>query len=748
MKEFYNFNVVITPGVCADISQELVGKYSSFKGESKSQVESVIDTVNQIRQNSILQNPAAFLEQTAELGRNIKSKENIYGKAASITENRESVAKAYQEISGKDIRDLDTLTVNINGTKIRENNVIEKAGSPPTIDKVINYLEKTYKVQVSPAQRNFLRTQWNQASVVGAASMFYLGFPVTSASFKDQNHPPYHMLNFGADGKLMSAQYVANIVAIEDDQKTGVFTTTADISNLKDLVSSEDDKWIPQHAPNSVSVNYRSNDIACGIVPEVQEAIQKVCAFRETLTNNEIKQWVDSSVSSLEIAKILKRITYLDNTSKSGFEQVLDSIVRAIDKFKNSGEDVGNIIEAIPYNRTDNKISSTIRSCIVLQKSGDGVDKIIEKLNGQNERSLYEDLIKAAITRFQDNGEDVAKILAVIPEDERKIYANEISTAINAQQSEAGFNAVLSVMTNYDSLRHGRLLNEARNKFNIVAEVKIEENIEPESIDYNVEDVISKLTQNSLNDNDVVVIKRLIRGEVDLDKGIDVGTLIQSIPSAKLHIFKDEIHEFMQTDDGKKIAQNNQLVFLEIADDKQAMAEILKMATSSSILQNALYGGYYNAALKIAKYGNVKIRIDPTILDSNGWKKIIGATTNDKLRQMIYDKIPENQRKTEDFTNKASPLFLAIKYKQYDFALALIDKGHSLKNNKEIEEYNKENTNTNINQKKMFDRLTGKDKERLEQIKQNLTNMRKNSSNTASTGAVNNRPKELRTIEC
>jgi hypothetical protein len=227
------------------------------------------------------------------LGKKLEDIESIYGKAAQALTNPQEVIKTYISHSDIDAERIQNLRLNIDGKTIQISNIAEqvaqKYNKPVTMDRILRYLKSEHQIIISQAQSNFLRTQWNQASIQGASATFLGGFPSGTVSFKDQDRPSCHVFNFNAKEELVNTQYISNIVDIADNQKTGVFTTTADISNLIgiDDIFAPINSWLPKYAPKTVSIDYKSNDIICSIVPEVHQSMQKYAKFDEQTLNNQ-----------------------------------------------------------------------------------------------------------------------------------------------------------------------------------------------------------------------------------------------------------------------------------------------------------------------------------------------------------------------------------------------------------------------------------------------------------------------------
>lgn len=300
MKEFYSFNVTFNPQNSTNLSEDLATQYDELKikyqnqSETLIQVDSTIDTANQIQQDFILNRPQVVINQAKILGKNLEDTETIYGKAAQTISNRQKVVETYMSHSDIDAARIQNLALNIDDRTISIDNLAEqvakKYNQPATMDRILGYLKDEYKVVISPAQSNFLRTQWNQASIQGASTIFLGGFPACTVSFEDQNRPSYHVFNFNARRELVNTQYVSNIVDVRDNEKTGVFTTTADVSNLIGIGTGllPINPWLPEHAPKTVSIDYKSSDIICNLAPEVHQSMEKHAKFDEQTINNKI----------------------------------------------------------------------------------------------------------------------------------------------------------------------------------------------------------------------------------------------------------------------------------------------------------------------------------------------------------------------------------------------------------------------------------------------------------------------------
>ena len=296
MKEYHHFNLTIRPEDCGALSQDLSKQKKAAPKEHHSQITGIVDATNHIQQAEIFRDQETrelVIEQAKQNQKNLYP-ENIYGKAEIFSSNKEEVAKKYQEQSDLDALRFGNVELNIDGKTHKEENLPVAVAAEYDIEvkevtmaHITSYLKGKYQVSISSAQKNFLNIQWNQASIQAAGSTFPLtGFPQSDecAVGNNPNKKNYNVFNFNENGELDNVQYVHNVVNIHtmetQEEQTGTFTTTADISNLQGPLPMDNPR-IPQHSPRSVSIDYTSNNgLACHITPEVHEAVTKYAKFK------------------------------------------------------------------------------------------------------------------------------------------------------------------------------------------------------------------------------------------------------------------------------------------------------------------------------------------------------------------------------------------------------------------------------------------------------------------------------------
>jgi hypothetical protein len=268
MKEFYSFNLTIDPQNCDALSQNMSHKtkdeVTGEPAEHLDQIEGVMNTSNQIQQAEIFRDDeirASIITQSERVNKDTTSLRNIYGKAENFSSNEEKVANEYKKQSNTDAPRFGDVELNIDGKTFKEKKLPETVAKKYGIElgevsmtHITSYLQEKYEVSISNAQKNFLNTQWDQASVRGASATFSLtGFPQNDECIvgNDRNKPSHNVFNFNKDRQLENVQYTYNVINIhtmempEKDKQTGTFSTTADISNLQQTALPANNPWIP-----------------------------------------------------------------------------------------------------------------------------------------------------------------------------------------------------------------------------------------------------------------------------------------------------------------------------------------------------------------------------------------------------------------------------------------------------------------------------------------------------------------------
>lgn len=302
MHIFQEFSITFDPQNLQKLSRQISSiPNNEIETDDQIQIESVAGMVNLIQQNSIINNEdlAKITAKQAQPER-LESIRNIYGKAANIRSNKAEIAEDYKENSDKDahrshikiqldnkdpilIQDLQEQTIKLYNEKYKEN----KQGDEVTIDMIVDFIQSEYKVGISDRQRNFLRSQWNQSGLTGAAETIvdpgissYLKEPFAAKNNKTE-------IYIFKNGNLDSVKTILEKNGVGTfEGKSGLTTVTADLSNLIDpnhsLSKKEipNDKYLPLHDAKSISISYKSeNGLNCAIHTDILNAFKENSNF-------------------------------------------------------------------------------------------------------------------------------------------------------------------------------------------------------------------------------------------------------------------------------------------------------------------------------------------------------------------------------------------------------------------------------------------------------------------------------------
>lgn len=279
--------------------------YTELKLLSASNILDSIDLINQcemfsnnavateISSHSSILRPKDVYMQNAKIASDdpeyaIGSIGGIHGKARLLLSNGEDVrialAQEYKKTSDKDANRitstelifLDSNDKIKNSIKIdvlsqavidyfsqqKEQNVQEA-----TMDMIADYLQEEYNMSISYEQRNFLRTQWNQASVQGFTGVFHLDGNIPGAErLLDRNK---NICSFVfKENQLQSLKFSQSFSQTDSERNIiegapqSVAQVTADISHLVGLSSTNNpelrtEDWLPKNKAK-VTLNYKS----------------------------------------------------------------------------------------------------------------------------------------------------------------------------------------------------------------------------------------------------------------------------------------------------------------------------------------------------------------------------------------------------------------------------------------------------------------------------------------------------------
>jgi hypothetical protein len=230
--------------------------------------------------------------------------ESIYGKAEALGRNspdiKDKIAQKHKYQSYADANRIDTIKLNIDGKELVIKNAAKNAltyhnqkyasseQNTCTMDMIVDYLQDNYKVEVSEAQRHYLRTQWNQMSDIGSDTPLYSTVredgSFTCVDSKDSNHT-FVIEN----AKLVAMEYVTlvkNKVRKDDDiildGNSGVSSVRADLngdefqgqksqSNPQNLITAD---WLPKNAAQ-ISIKYRSDNLSLNLEEELVNILKE-----------------------------------------------------------------------------------------------------------------------------------------------------------------------------------------------------------------------------------------------------------------------------------------------------------------------------------------------------------------------------------------------------------------------------------------------------------------------------------------
>ena len=367
MPNFDNFTIELDPSKLAGLSSKIdsasrpdVAVRDRYADDAI-QLRTVSDTINLVQQPKLIQTALQDPTSTAVIAaqadardtylqnddKTTDSLENIYGKTASVHADKTKVAQAYKARSDADANRFENLTLELDDQKITITDLVQKAADlhnttygvsivkkDVTMDMIVDYIQETHQVSISEKQRNFLRSQWDQASLQGMGGSF------TAPGIRDQNGNASSMPDpndkrtdffIFKDGKLHSVKVSESIIGFGGlEGKSGKSSVTADISNLagpasksKPTRSAED--YLPEHAPKSVSINYESKDgLACSIHPDIHQPITEHAKF----------EGKEASVAKpQEIEKSPSRLTQLFTKVKEAVSYVVNGLKKIVSKF-------------------------------------------------------------------------------------------------------------------------------------------------------------------------------------------------------------------------------------------------------------------------------------------------------------------------------------------------------------------------------------------------------------------------------
>jgi hypothetical protein len=283
--------------------------------------DTVIDSLALVAQTKLMQNPESTLAQTllSRSDANISSVQNIYGKVASLKEDKKDlVYRDYKINSDKDAnRALYYIKI--------DDNKEEKIEMPDVtrLDQVTDHIMDQYKVRVSTEQLNILLSHADQASIIGLSDNLFL-----ASQSCDPNHPMVFGPEVGDEsGKvrkvfvfkerklqaLEAHSYAQVLDSNSSDKKEALsMVTRMDLSNYSSDESYDKkddrkaDEYFPKYAPKSVSIEFKPQNDFEFYMPE---------KMYEYYKNPQIKK--DSFLQSM-----LKKATNLINKVKNMFHKL------------------------------------------------------------------------------------------------------------------------------------------------------------------------------------------------------------------------------------------------------------------------------------------------------------------------------------------------------------------------------------------------------------------------------------------
>lgn len=312
MPIFSEFNINLSPSsLKRDFSNSLIQAYAS-QADSYSldaiQAKSYAESINLTQQTSILSSEVytkSLAAQATAIDADQENISNIYGKSALFKSDPNKVSENYQLNSLKDSTRMHKLSLEINGKTVNEHNLVHDSlahynqhfkPSPLKTDKevdigmIADFLQDKYKVSISAEQKNFLRSQWNQASLPGiAGSLTTTGIRDASgniSSSADPLHPKVERFIF-KEGKLHTLEVTEKIIGFGNLKgKTGFSVVSADISNLSSQTPSKPESsvsaeaFLPKTNAKSISISYSSTDLHCTLSPEVTKSTKQNSTFQ------------------------------------------------------------------------------------------------------------------------------------------------------------------------------------------------------------------------------------------------------------------------------------------------------------------------------------------------------------------------------------------------------------------------------------------------------------------------------------
>lgn len=375
------------------------------------QTQGISNSLDIIQQAKIFNNPK-IAESISNRGP--EDINTVYGKAEIISSasNKsskekelaiENIAKNYEYRSEKDSNRIFSLNLVIDGKEVKleklnetilhyyntkdfNDYALEKPGSElypsspklnkVTMDMVIDYLQETKNVEFSKKQRNFLRTQWNQASITGTPAAI-----IASGNIDENGLPPTvveqdETFTF-ENGQLVKLQHHM-LLQNRDENQSGNISTNVDVSHLRGEKSEQNPKlnyedWIPQNT-GKVSIQYNSDDdlsmeidhsivIAMGKNISGKEAAYLLSdlEFEEEPEENIEQPSLKPSISIEPKQNIFQKIRSRVNNIISNAKANIENITISIGKFLNSltiKKDKSKNSDITPTNHPEDPISS------------------------------------------------------------------------------------------------------------------------------------------------------------------------------------------------------------------------------------------------------------------------------------------------------------------------------------------------------------------------------------------------------
>jgi hypothetical protein len=230
--------------------------------------------------------------------------DSIYGKAEALGRNspdiKDQIAQKHKYQSDADANRIDTIKLNIDGKELVIKNAATNAltyhnqkyssseQSTCTMDMIVDHLQGSYKVEVSEAQRHYLRAQWNQMSDIGSDTSLYSTLREDGSLISADSQASNHTFVI-ENAKLVAMEYVTlvkNKVRKDDgiilDGNSGFSSVRADLSGVEfqgqksrsnpQNLTTED--WLPKNAAQ-ISIKYRSDNLSLNLGEELVNILKE-----------------------------------------------------------------------------------------------------------------------------------------------------------------------------------------------------------------------------------------------------------------------------------------------------------------------------------------------------------------------------------------------------------------------------------------------------------------------------------------